>query len=86
MTNQAAQAAKLIRKEIKENVPSVKVSVTSKTYSMGSNVNVTIVSEASIAEVNKIRGSIAMLVSDHSASAGLKIPATPTKTERKDYE
>jgi hypothetical protein len=27
-----------------------------------------------------------MLVSDHGASAGLKIPAAPTNTERKDYE
>lgn len=37
---QAAQTAKLIRKELKENFPSIKFSVTSETYSMGDSVNI----------------------------------------------
>lgn len=40
MKTQSAQAAQEIRKELKINFPGIKFKVTSKSYSMGSNVNI----------------------------------------------
>lgn len=54
MKTEAARAAQAIRKELKANFPNTKFRVTSKSYSMGDNVNVSYVDGPRAEEVESL--------------------------------